>query len=146
MRLFLAHFLFVLAAWTLTIKFAFPVAWAIAAGEPLLSHVWWDFWWVAHCWLGWALIVRPAYLSRLALVVALVEVGIVSTKFVIFLGAPEWTIWTSNWFINKIFVLGVFIPMLVHMAFAPGEYCGRAREAPGAGPAARTAAQGAQAD
>lgn len=126
MRLFLAHFLFVLAAWTLTIKFAFPIAMATVEGAPLLSLVWWDFWWVAHLWLGWALIARPRYLMALTLLVAPVEVAIVVTKFVLFLAEPEWTIWTTNWFINKIFVLGVFIPMLVHLALAPGEYRGQA--------------------
>ena len=144
MRLFLAHFLFVLAAWTLVIKFVFPVAWALAEGAPPLTYVWWDFWWVAHCWLGWALIARAPYLFKLALVVAVVEVVIVITKFVIFLGDPEWTIWTTNWFINKLFVLGVFVAMLVHMALAPGEYS--ARRACEQGAAARLAAHAADAD
>jgi len=141
MRVFLAHFLFVLAAWTLVIKFAFPVAWALSEGAPPLTYVWWDFWWVAHCWLGWALIARPAYLFKLALVVAVVEVAIVSVKFVIFLGAPEWTIWTTNWFVNKLFVLGVFILMLLHMAVARDEYRGRPAGEAGAG--ARLAVEGA---
>ncbi len=131
MRTFLAHFLFVLAAWTLTIKYAFPVVWALAEGTPPLGYVWWDFWWVAHLWLGWALLARPGYLFRLALAVAVVEVIIVVSKFVLFLGAPEWTIWTTNWFINKVFVLGVFVLMLTHMALAPGEY--RARRDPAGG-------------
>lgn len=144
MRLFLAHFLFVLAAWTLVIKFVFPVAWALAEGAPPLTYVWWDFWWVAHCWLGWALIARVPYLFMLALVVATVEVAIVATKFVIFFGAPEWTIWSTNWFINKLFVLGVFVPMLVHMTVAPGEY--RARSADRAGTGAGLTPQGADAD
>jgi hypothetical protein len=124
---FLAHFLFVLAAWTVTIKFVFPVAWALAEGTPLLGHVWWDFWWVAHLWLGWALIARPRYLFPLALVVSLVELAIVLTKLALFLGAPEWSIWSTNWFINKLFVMGVFVLMLAHMALAPGQY--RARRA-----------------
>ena len=124
-RVFFAHFLFVLAAWTLVIKFAFPVAWAVAEGAPLLRYVWWDFWWVAHLTLGRALLLRPPWLLPFALAVAVVEVAIVVTKFVLFLSAPEWTIWTTNWFINKIFVLGVFVPMLVHMALASGEYRAR---------------------
>ena len=34
----------------------------------------------------------------------------------LFLAAPEWTIWTTNWFINKLFVLlcfGLMLPYLV---------------------------------
>jgi hypothetical protein len=30
----------------------------------------------------------------------------------LFLSAPHWTIWTSNWFINKIFVLVCFALLL----------------------------------
>ena len=146
MRLFLAHFLFVLAAWTITIKFVFPIAWALAEGAPLLEHVWWDFWWVAHLWLGWALIARPRYLFRLALAVASVEVIIVVTKFVLFLDAPQWNIWTTNWFINKVFVLGVFIPMLVHMALAPRQYRGADDLVSDAAAATRPEARGAEAD
>ena len=38
------------------------------------------------------------------------------TKLALFLAAPEWTIWTTNWFINKLFVLlcfGLMLPWLV---------------------------------
>ena len=34
------------------------------------------------------------------------------TKFFLFLSAPEWTIWRTNWFINKIFVLTCFTLLL----------------------------------
>jgi len=120
--LFFAHFLFILAAWTLTIKFAFPMAMALSEGLPLLTYVWWDFWWIPHLWLGWALIARPPYLFWLALLVAAVEVIIVVTKFVLFLSAPEWTIWTGNWFINKCFVLAIFTLILLHMATHPHDW------------------------
>ncbi len=117
MRVFLAHFLFVLAAWTLLVKYLFPVAWSIAYREPLLAHVMWDFWWVAHLWLGWALLRRPFYLEAFAWIVALTEIVIVVTKFALFLPDPEWTIWRTNWFVNKVFVLAAFVMMagwLVH--------------------------------
>ena len=52
---FFAHFLFILSAWTLTIKFFFPIAYAVAHGLPLGAHIYWDFWWVVHIWLGLAL-------------------------------------------------------------------------------------------
>lgn len=133
MRAFLAHFLFVLAAWTLVIKFALPLAWSIAEGAPLLHYVWWDFWWVAHLWLGWALLARPRYLLALALAVAVPEVIIVVTKFALFLPAPEWDIWTMNWFVNKVFVLAVFVLLLVHLAFAPAQYRAQERQRARAG-------------
>ncbi len=109
---FLAHFLFVLAAWTLTIKFFFPVGYALAAGEPVGTYVYWDFWWVAHLWLGWALLTWPRYTFGLAIIVSIAEIAIVVTKFFLFLSAPEWTIWRTNWFINKIFVLTCFTLLL----------------------------------
>ncbi len=111
---FLAHFLFVLAAWTLTIKFLFPVGYALAAGVPVGTYIFWDFWWVIHLWLGWALLRWPRYTVPLAITVSVAEIAIVVTKFVLFLSAPEWTIWRTNWFINKLFVLGCFILLLTY--------------------------------
>jgi len=112
MIVFLAHFLIVLAAWTVTIKFLFPIAYALAYGLPLGAHIYWDFWWVVHLWLAWALLRWRAYTFALAIGVAAVETLIVVTKLTLFLAAPEWTIWTTNWFINKLFVLLVFCLML----------------------------------
>lgn len=109
MIVFLSHFLFILAAWTLTIKFVFPMAYAFAFGLPISAHIYWDFWWVVHLWLGWALLKRPRYTFALALAVSVIEIIIVVTKLSIFLSAPDWSIWSTNWFINKAFVLACFI-------------------------------------
>jgi len=113
---FLAHFLLLLAAWTLTIKFAFPIAFAIWEGAPPLSHIYWDFWWVAHLWLAWALLNWRRYTYALAMVVSVVEIGIIVTKFWLFLDNPVWDIWATNWFINKIFVLACFVLMFGYFA------------------------------
>lgn len=110
---FLAHFLFILAAWTLFIKYLFPLGYALANGEPWDAHIYWDFWPVAHVWLGWALLAQPAYVRVLAITMAVVEIGIILTKFVWFFDAPEWDIWRSNWFVNKVFVLGCFTLVLL---------------------------------
>jgi hypothetical protein len=115
MNRFLAHFLFILAAWTLVIKYVFPVWYAVHYGEPPLTYVMWDFWWVAHIWLGWALIRQPGYTYWLAMIVSAVEVVIVVTKFWFFLSAPTWDIWHTNWFVNKVFVLAVFVMLLVYL-------------------------------
>jgi hypothetical protein len=109
---FLAHFLIVLAAWTVTIKFVFPIGYALAYGLPIATHIYWDFWWVVHLWLAWALLRWQPYTWLLAVAVSSVEILIVVTKLALFLAAPEWTIWTTNWFINKLFVLAVFGLML----------------------------------
>jgi hypothetical protein len=119
MSRFLAHFLFILAAWTLVIKYVFPVWYAIHYGEPALRHVMWDFWWVAHLWLGWALLSRPSYTWWLAIVVSVVEIVIVVAKFVIFLSEPAWDVWHTNWFVNKVFVLAAFVLLLGHALTTP---------------------------
>ena len=127
MTTFLAHFLIVLAAWTVTIKFLFPIAFAAVEGAPLLSHVYWDFWWVIHLWLAWVLLRPQSYTRALAIGVSIVEIAIIVTKFALFLSDPEWTIWTANWFINKLFVLACFCLMLPYFAICPerGRVSGR---------------------
>jgi hypothetical protein len=109
---FLAHFLILLEAWTVTIKFLFPLAFSLFEGSALTTHIYWDFWWVVHLWLAWALLHWQPYTIVLALGVSVVEIAVILTKFALFLAAPEWTIWTTNWFINKLFVLACFVLML----------------------------------
>ncbi len=114
MIVFSAHFLFILAAWTLIIKFLFPMAYAFWQGDSPLTHVYWDFWWVIHIWLGWALLNWRNYTFYLAVSVSVVEIIIVVTKFVLFLSSPQWSIWSTNWFINKLFVLACFLILLTY--------------------------------
>ena len=112
MRIFLAHFLFILAAWTVVIKYLFPVAHALAYGDPIGSQVYLDLWPIAHVAVGWSLLNWQRWTFGLALTVSVVEIVIVASKFVLFLQAPEWTIWRTNWFVNKIFVLACFVLLL----------------------------------
>jgi hypothetical protein len=107
--------LVVVAVWTLAIKFVWPILAAARAGEPLRSHVMWDFWWVAHLVLARQL-VRPGPFARpFALAVAWCEIGIVTAKFALFLGAPVWDAWRTNWFVNKCAVLGLFVALAWHL-------------------------------
>ena len=116
---FIAHFLFILAAWTLVIKYIFPVAYAVAEGMPIGSYVMWDFWWVVHIWLGWSLLHWRRYTYAAAIAISLAEIAIIVAKFVSFLSAPEWTIWRTNWFINKVFVLACFVLLLAYCLANP---------------------------
>ena len=127
MIVFLAHFLVVLAAWTVTIKFLFPVSIALSEGIPVGTYIYWDFWWVVHLWLAWALLRWPSYTVLLAVGVSIAEIAIVVTKLTLFLAEPEWTIWTTNWFINKLFVLICFCLMLSYFALQ-GRRLGRGGE------------------
>ena len=110
---FLAHFLFILAGWTLCIKFVFPICIAWEAGAPLLSFVYWDFWWLIHILLGYSLLNWSWYTYWLGMLTAILEIAIIITKFVIFASAPQWNIWGTNWFINKVFVLICFCLLFI---------------------------------
>jgi len=107
---FLAHFLFVLVGWTLVIKYIFPITFAAAEGEALTTYIFWDLWPVAHVWMGWALLRWQWYTPHLAITMSIIEIIIIVTLFTLFLTNPdeEWSIWRTNWFINKIFVLLCF--------------------------------------
>ena len=110
---FLAHFLFILGGWTLVIKFAFPICFALSHGEPLTKYIMWDFWCVIHILLGYSLINLKAHTYWFGIVTSVVEIIIIVSKFVLFASAPEWNIWRTNWFINKIFVLICFCMLFV---------------------------------
>ena len=69
---------------------------------------------MAHLWLAWALLNWRRYTYALAMAVSVVEIGIIVTKFWIFLSDPTWDIWNTNWFINKIFVLVCFVLIFGH--------------------------------
>ena len=109
---FLAHLLFVLAAWSVFIKYVFPIAFALFGDLPWHTYIFWDLWPVAHVWLGWALLAQPVYTRWLAAGMSVVEIIIIATLFAGFLADPEWTIWRTNWFVNKVFVVTAFMLIL----------------------------------
>lgn len=117
---FLAHLFLILVAWTLFIKYLFPIAYALARGEAWATYIYWDLWPVAHVWLAWALLARPRYTRMLAIGMSVVEILIITTLFTRFLADPEWSIWRTNWFVNKVFVLASFFLVLGTALFRPG--------------------------
>ncbi|MDR5876489.1 hypothetical protein [Vreelandella gomseomensis] len=123
---FLAHLLFILAAWTLFIKYLFPVGYALAYGEPWARYIYWDLWPLAHVWLGWALLKQPRYTRALAVGMSVIEILIICTLFVRFLNDPEWSIWRTNWFVNKVFVLTCFVLVLAATLPTPKKWKERA--------------------
>lgn len=127
---FIAHFLFILAAWTVVIKYLFPIGYALAEGSPAFRYVMLDFWPLVHVWVGWELLKWNRWTLPLALTVAVAEIVIVTTKLALFLAAPEWTIWRTNWFVNKLFVLAAFVLLLGYIALHAREL--RARCVPAA--------------
>ena len=124
---FLGHLLFILAAWTVFIKYLFPIGFALAEDKPIATYIFWDFWPLAHVWLGWALLTRPPYTRPLAIGMSAAEIAIIGTLLAQFLSNPEWTIWRTNWFINKVFVLSAFVMILATAATNPAALRGRQR-------------------
>lgn len=116
---FLAHLFLVLVAWTIFIKYLFPIGFALAANEAWTSYIYWDLWPVAHLWLAWALLAQPPYTRLLAASMAVVEIVIIATLFIGFLSDPEWSIWRTNWFVNKVFVLIAVVLVLGTVLFRP---------------------------
>jgi hypothetical protein len=131
MARFIAHFLFILAAWTVVIKYLFPIGYALAEGSRPFSYVYLDLWPVVHVWVGWRLLHWDRWTVPLALGVAVAEIVIVVTKLALFLSEPEWTIWRTNWFINKIFVLAVFVLLLAYLAASRERSMGEDRRTSG---------------
>lgn len=109
---FLAHLFLILVAWTVFIKYLFPVAFALLNGEAWAIYIYWDLWPAAHLWLAWALLARPGYTRLLAIGMSVVEIAIIVSLFIGFLADPDWTIWRTNWFVNKVFVLAAFVLVL----------------------------------
>jgi hypothetical protein len=111
--------LFLIAVYTVVIKFITPVATVIA--EHGTSGVWrqppimLDFWWIVHIWLGLWFWFRHPLAWQLGFCVSVVEIIIVIAKFTAFIPSPEFTLWRINWFINKCFVLALFVLLLMHL-------------------------------
>ncbi|SHK28290.1 hypothetical protein SAMN05216369_1342 [Marinobacter antarcticus] len=116
---FLAHLLLILVAWTIFIKYLFPIGFALVSNEPWTTYIYWDLWPVAHLWLAWALLAGPRYTRMLAIGMSVVEIFIIVTLFIWFLADPEWSIWRTNWFVNKVFVLAAFVLVLATAVFRP---------------------------
>ena len=69
----------------------------------------WDFWWVAHIWLGWSLLNISNKTYYLGLLICFSELIIIIYKLYNFFVSPNWSIWDTNWMINKVFVLILFL-------------------------------------
>jgi len=109
---FISHLLFILAIWTLIIKFVIPFMYALHYGYAVTEFILWDFWWVIHLFLSYSL-TRPRYYTFLvALITSIAEILIIGIKFSYFFSDPSWTMWKMNWFVNKIFVLACFVFLL----------------------------------
>ncbi|MCC5807055.1 MAG: hypothetical protein JJU00_12070 [Opitutales bacterium] len=107
---------------------------------PWTTYIYWDLWPVAHVWLGWALLRRPWYTRPLAIGMSVVEIVIILSLFAWFLADPNWSIWRTNWFINKIFVLLAFV-LVLSIALFRADLTGPAPRGKQTGPTSKTGRQ-----
>ena len=105
----ISSWLIFIAAWTILIKFIFPVLYALNYGENITKYIMWDFWWIAHLWLAYSFLNISRNTYFIGLIICIFELIIIIYKLYIFFIFPQWTIWETNWMINKIFVLILFI-------------------------------------
>ena len=105
----ISSWLIFIAAWTILIKFIFPVLYALNYGENITRYIMWDFWWVAHLWLAYSFLNISRNTYFIGLLICVFELIIIIYKLYVFFIFPQWTIWETNWMINKIFVLILFI-------------------------------------
>ncbi len=110
---FLAAWLFLIAAWTILIKFIFPIIYSINYNESVFSFIMWDFWWIAHIWLGYSLLNISSYTFYGGVIISIFELFIILIKLYWFFLSPEWSIWNTNWMINKIMVLILFVFIII---------------------------------
>jgi len=104
--------LFLLALWTILIKFIFPIIYSLTYEENLIDLILWDFWWVAHIVLAISFLNPSKFTYFFGVLISVTEIIIVLTKLYLFFDNPLWSIWKTNWMINKLFVLLIFIIIL----------------------------------
>ena len=106
---FLAAWLILMAAWTVFIKFLFPIVYAVNYGHDFLNYIMWDFWWVAHIWLAYSFLNISRYTFIFGSVISIAELIIIILKLYLFFNDPQWNIWDTNWMINKVVMLILFL-------------------------------------
>lgn len=104
------YLLYFFAAFTLTIKYVLPVAWAVAQKAPLTAYIFfWDAWWIAHIAVGYGLL-RPAKgIWVWAFLLALAEIVIIAVKLTLYFTQPFSDIWHVLWAVNKSMMLVYFV-------------------------------------
>ena len=99
--------------YVLNIKFIFPIIYSINYNESVFSFIMWDFWWIAHIWLGYSLLNISSYTFYGGVIISIFELFIILIKLYWFFLSPEWSIWNTNWMINKIMVLILFVFIII---------------------------------
>tara|TARA_B110000116_G_C16489024_1_gene426041 strand:- start:24 stop:455 length:432 start_codon:yes stop_codon:yes gene_type:complete len=105
----ISSWLVLIVLWTLLIKFIFPVTYALYYEENFTKYIMWDFWWIAHLWLANSFLNLSKNTYYVGLLICISELIIIIYKLGVFFISPQWNIWETNWMINKIIVLFLFI-------------------------------------
>ena len=107
-----SSWLVMIGAWTILIKYIFPVIYSLVYQHALTLNIMWDFWWVAHFWLAYSFLNPSRKTFMVGMIIAISEFFIITYKLTVFCFDPVWSIWQTNWLINKIFVLFTFIMII----------------------------------
>ncbi|MBT7076265.1 MAG: hypothetical protein HN930_00950 [Pelagibacterales bacterium] len=105
----ISSWLVLIVLWTLLIKFIFPATYALYYEENFTKYIRWDFWWIAHLWLANSFLNLSKNTYYVGLLICIFELIIIIYKLGVFFISPQWNIWDTNWMINKIIVLFLFI-------------------------------------
>ena len=95
------------------IKFLFPIAYSIKYEYGIQENIMWDFWWIAHFWLAYSFLNPSRITFLLGMTITISELIIIFYKLILFFCNPVWTIWQTNWMINKLIVLFTFLLILL---------------------------------
>ena len=109
----ISSWLVLIVLWTLLIKFIFPVTYALYYEENFTKYIMWDFWWIAHLWLANSFLNLSKNTYYVGLLICISELIIIIYKLGVFFISPQWNIWDTNWMLNKIIVLFLFILITV---------------------------------
>ena len=109
----ISSWLVLIVLWTLLIKFIFPIFYALYYEENCTKYIMWDFWWIAHLWLANSFLNLSKKTYYIGMLICISELIIIIYKLIAFFISPQWTIWETNWMINKIIVLILFIIITV---------------------------------
>jgi len=107
------HWLYFFAVFTLTIKYILPIGWALRQQTSWETFIYfWDAWWIIHFAVGYGLIHQKRGVWKWALALAIAEIVIIVTKFVLYLQNPNLDFWHLSWLVNKVCLLVYFCVLL----------------------------------
>ncbi|MBI4431761.1 MAG: hypothetical protein HY587_08645 [Candidatus Omnitrophica bacterium] len=99
--------------WTVMLKYAAPVIWALRNGVNPSELIMWDAWPAAHLAVVILLLKGKKAAWRAAFLVAIPELVIIIWKLRMYFLSFDTNLWKVNWAINKTVLLAYFFFLLI---------------------------------